>query len=761
MTIRPARLTDFDHLETFVWQAIFPAFDVDGLTDAQRAENDQLVENARTEAVEALSQPFFGVFVAIEPKSRRLVGYVIADARPRAYAEIRRLIVKRSHQGKGVAELLLDEASEFIGRDRAVSLAVRHYNARAIAFFTKHGFSDTGETTGNHAIPRTLMLREANETVTAQPDTAADTQQDFFGYDFPSAADEPVFEALPDYNLTTDETPLFETGANALRTVDPEELEPEETTLSDDQLSVLEAFIAKARAQKKGGQTPVVAKKPVQPAQPVQRPRSAPRAVPRKPEVEATPAGRRDIPFEVDFGAGIEKRPIATEAPAGVQGPKPSFSFDFAALDESSEATEHVVAPAPEPDRPAAATETTTAPSATYSASAPVNDRGRTVATAANDAIPTTAAEKRATSTKDCPDCATALPVAARFCFVCGHPQPLESEVASPAAERILREIRHTDEEPLALRELPPLGEEAVSDRQEELTDRLDLGGVGDDAGTADVKDSAKEKTTKSAVSDTADSGINPSVGSASRPTEKATEDNAILSSPAELRKAFRRYLEDRIKAYFGERKLGKFLKLLDESTSFQQVRDGSLASLGNWLNDQPDGDLARTRRRNVFADLTEYFIVETAGDLNGNILPQRLLRHQSVDWRTADLFQLVMDYLDFNAENETIYTDFVRMPPRALRNATRSFLHAAKDERVFFICDQSLISQAKNGFAVTDAGIYWKNVLQPAGAATFTTMKEPRLEQGHVLIDGQFFDAGARLNLKVAVLLDKLRRMR
>ena len=118
------------------------------------------------------------------------------------------------------------------------------------------------------------------------------------------------------------------------------------------------------------------------------------------------------------------------------------------------------------------------------------------------------------------------------------------------------------------------------------------------------------------------------------------------------------------------------------------------------------------------------------------------------------------MDYLDFAGESEKVYTDFVAMPPKVLRNATRAFLHADRDERIFFICDQSLLGNGKSGFALTDASIYWKPIFQPAGAATFTTLGEVRRGDGHLLIDGQFFDAGTGLNLKVAVLLDKLRRM-
>lgn len=762
MIIRPARLTDFAHLETFVWQAIFPAFDVEGLTADQRAENDALIENARTEVVEVLDQDNYGVFVAMDTKSRSLAGYVIADARPRAYAEISRLIVKRNYHGKGVGELLLDEATEFIGRDRAVSLSVRHYNLRAMAFFGKHGFVDTGETTGDYAIPRTLMLREAHEVAapSGQTTTTESASEGSFGFDFPSASDEPVFEELPDYNLITDEDPLFATGANALRADDPEEIIPDETTLSEDQLSVLEAFIARARAQKNGnttsGKTSVS-----DTSAPVLQPSSGkqPKPVTLQPRSASKPAfDRSAITFEVDYGDGAlseshsAKPEPASAEPATSAGP--SFSFDFTPVAQGAGATEHVVAPS-------AVTETTNTPdngeglpsgaSARDSASREHSEEPLAEAKASGGEVKSQSAGtssssgsgtplQEAAKTKICPDCSTDLPAAARFCFVCGHPQPAPEPVPENPAPSSTSEKDELEE--LLLEELPPLPDDKEADDASPRASVLETM-TGEEKN--DEPASIKSKQTKTT-------------------SKKQETSGAATAGPitrSELRQDFRKHLQDRVLAYFGDRKLKKFITRLDEDTAFQQVRDGSLSSLFSWLEEQPAADLARARRRNTFADLTEYFIVETAGDLSGNVLPQRLLRHQSVNWQTADLFKLVMDYLDFPSEAETIYTDFVTMSSRALKNATRSFLHAAKDERVFFICDQSLISQAKNGFAVTDAGIYWKNVLQPAGAATFTTMREPRLEQGHVIIEGQFFDAGARLNLKIAVLLDKLRRMR
>ena len=675
MNIRPARASDFAHLETFVWQAIFPAFDVPGLGPEERAENDATVSGARAAVERALVAPDTAVFVATDPRSKTLAGYVIANAAPAAYAEIETIVVKRAQQGKGLAARLLAEATNFIGRDRAVSLAVRHYNGRAKAFFAKHDFTDTGETTGDFAIPRTLMLREAYEDAAPAGDADAATEGDERAYDFPSDNDEPVFERLPDHTLSVDEEPLFQTGANRLASDTSDEGLFSETTLDDAMLGQLEAFIAQARQRKARGRA------------------TAPPPAP----------ARREIPFEVDFG-DVAQRPEDQRAAAAPPPEQAVPSFEFAFEDEAAPggrstttdaaASQRKSAPAPGPTDSAADAGTRTAPTA------PVG------------AAPGERSGEPERSTTACDNCATTLPAAARFCFNCGHPQT----VAEPAPAAAPTETV------LELTELPPLPPTEPS--------RPD-GSPVVPVGTAPAEE----------------------------PEPTATECRTYLL--ADLKQRFRSYLEDRLIAYFGAKRLPEFRAALEDSNSFQQLRNGSLTQLTNWLNATPRTPRAAEHRIvNTIADLTEYFVVETAADLTQHVLPQRLLRHQSVDWTTVDLFRLVMDYLDFDAENEVIYTDFVAMPQRAMKNAVKSFLAAGKDERVFFICDQSLISQAKNGFALTDAGVYWKNVLQPAGGVLYNTLNRVAIENGHLTMDGQYFNAGGRLNLKLAVLLDKLRRM-
>jgi hypothetical protein len=348
--------------------------------------------------------------------------------------------------------------------------------------------------------------------------------------------------------------------------------------------------------------------------------------------------------------------------------------------------------------------------------------------------------------TKHCPDCERELPIMARFCFSCGHPQPEASDEAggkAPVEEFLILEDLETD--------------------ASEEKDVLPEGPVALPLSTTSKEKSTKDEVRGEAGQDTPKEGRSTSgtFGTGSKQGEKSTAANNRQWSLSELKIAFREHLQAQLLAYFDQRKLKKYIARLEESSAFQGLRDGSLKGMLTWLNHGVHTEkAARTRIKDTFADLSEYFIVETAGDLSEGVLHQRLLRHQSLDWETADLFKIVMDYLDFEAENELVYTDFVTMPSRALRNATKSFIRAKKDERVFLICDQSLLSQAKNGFAITDSGLYWKNVLQPAGAVTFTTLQQVKLEQGHLSLDGQFFNAGSRLNLKMALLLDRLRRM-
>ena len=230
--------------------------------------------------------------------------------------------------------------------------------------------------------------------------------------------------------------------------------------------------------------------------------------------------------------------------------------------------------------------------------------------------------------------------------------------------------------------------------------------------------------------------------------------------TPAELRSEFEDQLGARLTDYFGAEDLPRYLTVYRNAENFHHIRDVSLHGLSRWINGRPPGGRIARRKERVMGELIEYFIVESAAGLHDGRFPQKLLRYQGAEWEKVNLFNLVMDYLDFRAVSEQVYTDFGSIPPKVLKRATENYLRTSKDERLFFICDQSLFGSGKQGFAMTDAAIYWKNVLQPAGAVTYTTLRSIKLKDGHLLLDGQYFDAGPGLNLQLALLLDKLRRL-
>lgn len=161
-----------------------------------------------------------------------------------------------------------------------------------------------------------------------------------------------------------------------------------------------------------------------------------------------------------------------------------------------------------------------------------------------------------------------------------------------------------------------------------------------------------------------------------------------------------------------------------------------------------------------AYNDLLDYFIIHYCKHLNTIQLPEAILKYQYVRLEDVDLFQMVFDYLDFQNENETVYTDFLSMPLDKLRNAGKSFLFPQKNERILFICDQTLFGSVKEGFAMTETGIYWKAQLQKAHQVAYSDLHTIERHKDWLHINGHFFNINASLNLKMLKLLKKLKML-
>ncbi|MCB0641187.1 MAG: hypothetical protein KDC44_06085, partial [Phaeodactylibacter sp.] len=124
----------------------------------------------------------------------------------------------------------------------------------------------------------------------------------------------------------------------------------------------------------------------------------------------------------------------------------------------------------------------------------------------------------------------------------------------------------------------------------------------------------------------------------------------------------------------------------------------------------------------------------------------------------TVDLFQMCMDYLAFEQEpEESVFFNFLQMPVEKLRNAGKSFFFPEKDERIYFLCDQSLLGSLKEGYAMTEKAIYWKAPFEKPRKVLYSNLHNVVREKDWIRINDLFFNATLTLNVRMMKLLKKI----
>ncbi len=162
-----------------------------------------------------------------------------------------------------------------------------------------------------------------------------------------------------------------------------------------------------------------------------------------------------------------------------------------------------------------------------------------------------------------------------------------------------------------------------------------------------------------------------------------------------------------------------------------------------------------------AFDGLLDYFIIQFCPDLNGVMLPPSILKYEKVQAGKTDLREMIWDFLDFEREEELFYFDFISMPPELLANVCKQFLFADRKEKVWFICDLSLKGNCKEGFAMTDRGLYWRAPFDKPRRVLYNELRDIKKEKKWMTVNGYFFNANPSLNLKLCKLLKKLRGWR
>ncbi|MBK6930825.1 MAG: zinc ribbon domain-containing protein [Saprospirales bacterium] len=159
-----------------------------------------------------------------------------------------------------------------------------------------------------------------------------------------------------------------------------------------------------------------------------------------------------------------------------------------------------------------------------------------------------------------------------------------------------------------------------------------------------------------------------------------------------------------------------------------------------------------------AFDGLLDYFTIQFCPDLNGVLLPSAILKYEHAEAGKTDMWHMIRDFLDFEHEEERFFFDFIAIPPEYVANACKQFLFAERREKVYFICDLSLKGNCKEGFAMTDRGLYWRAPFDKPRQVRYVDLRKVVKEKEWLTINEFFFTANPSLNLKLFKLLKKLR---
>jgi hypothetical protein len=232
----------------------------------------------------------------------------------------------------------------------------------------------------------------------------------------------------------------------------------------------------------------------------------------------------------------------------------------------------------------------------------------------------------------------------------------------------------------------------------------------------------------------------------------------------AQLNEQFFHALRERIEKEHDFRLFPEFSERLYTS-GFRDALSRRTSQLAELIGEMADSGEAIPREVNamiadLFEDLLDLFVIQHAQDLAGVKFPQEILKYQYAAKDSVPLQKMILDFLQLGEEGEEFYTDFLRMPLDKLKQAGKSFLFPAKDEKILLIADQSVLGGCKEGFAFTNRALYWKAPLQKARYVPFSQILDFRREENWITINSYFFNLSPAANPRMLRLLSRLQRL-
>lgn len=162
------------------------------------------------------------------------------------------------------------------------------------------------------------------------------------------------------------------------------------------------------------------------------------------------------------------------------------------------------------------------------------------------------------------------------------------------------------------------------------------------------------------------------------------------------------------------------------------------------------------------FDALIDHFMIMHCKTINPVSLSENILKYQNAKRDDVILGEMIHDYLDLeNESREKFYLNFLKIPENKMKNAAQSFLFADAKEMIYVLGDQTVFGSCKEGFALTERGIYWKHHFHKAYAVFYDNLQEIKKENEWITINGRYFHVNASFDLKLMKLLKKIKKIR
>ncbi len=237
------------------------------------------------------------------------------------------------------------------------------------------------------------------------------------------------------------------------------------------------------------------------------------------------------------------------------------------------------------------------------------------------------------------------------------------------------------------------------------------------------------------------------------------------LSLSSQIRALFFKDLEFVVETEIGPNQYRKYFDQFYKSDFYKDfdIRTKQLAEEAYSIHSGPSqrvGQEVDQLLSQNFHGFIEHFMILHCNGLQKIKMPEAILKYTNATLDTVNLRQMVLDYLDFNNEQDKVYTDILSLPPMKVKNAIKSFLYTQSQEKIFFICDQTIFGSCREGFAMTEQALHWKSHFNPPHSVFYEDLGSIKKEAEWININGLFFNVNKSVNYKMMKLLKKIKSM-